>query len=155
MGKGKPRTRVKPDAGGGALAPKVLARNVLTRGAENPTFSFHHADRAHDGSWSWPQPDAAAELLDFLCNTARRTWGEIRADTTGGRNRHRKHHEMGFDTVSAEAQKRLTDLHLDEIFEELFRFRIGGKKRLWGFEVDGVFHVLWWDAEHQVYPSEP
>ena len=55
---------------------------------------------------------------------------------------------------SLEAQKRLTDLHLDETFEDLFRFRVGGKKRLWGFEVDGVFHVLWWDAEHQVYPTE-
>ena len=30
---------------------------------------------------------------------------------------------------------------------------MGGKQRLWGFLRAGVFHVLWWDPEHQIYPS--
>jgi hypothetical protein len=46
-------------------------------------------------------------------------------------------------------------LRLNEIFEDdMFRFRLAGEKRLWGFRVGNVFYVLWWDASHRVYPTE-
>ncbi|MDQ1010386.1 hypothetical protein QFZ82_004871 [Streptomyces sp. V4I23] len=35
---------------------------------------------------------------------------------------------------------------------EIQRLRFTGKQRLYGFLVGNVF-VLWWDPEHEVYPS--
>jgi len=52
------------------------------------------------------------------------------------------------------AQRRLQHLSLDD-FDELFRFRLGNKRRLWGILDGDVFYPLWWDADHKVYPLEP
>ncbi|MFH8892980.1 hypothetical protein [Streptomyces sp. NPDC017949] len=35
----------------------------------------------------------------------------------------------------------------------IHRLRFQGKQRLYGFFDGNTFHVVWWDPEHQVYPS--
>jgi hypothetical protein len=40
---------------------------------------------------------------------------------------------------------------LDEVFNELTRYRTAGTARVWGFERENVFYVLWWDPGHMVY----
>lgn len=119
-------------------------------------FSMQHADPEY--CCPWADPAGAAEVLKFLKDIAGSTWNEIRSQRTGGhargRNGHRKHHEQPFDSVCAEAQSRLRDARHEAAFDELFRFRLAGPKRLWGFERAGTFYVLWWDPEHQVYPTE-
>jgi hypothetical protein len=32
-------------------------------------------------------------------------------------------------------------------------FRVTGEKRLYGFRCSNVFHVVWWDPQHVVWPS--
>ncbi len=64
-----------------------------------------------------------------------------------------KHHHESFESVCSGAQQRLSELKYDETFADFFRFRLSGKKRLWGSVVDEVFYVLWWDADHQVHPT--
>jgi hypothetical protein len=34
------------------------------------------------------------------------------------------------------------------------RFELQGKWRLYGFRLDNVFHVVWWDPEHQIWPTK-
>lgn len=97
----------------------------------------------------------AWEILDFMCETSKLTWGEIMSQMTGPYHRRRpKHNSYNFGAVCATAQCRLAELRLDEIFEEFFRFRLSGEKRLWGFRTGDVFHLLWWDPDHGVYPTE-
>jgi hypothetical protein len=48
----------------------------------------------------------------------------------------------------------LQDLRLDDL-DELFRFRLGNKPRLWGIIHEGVFFPVWWDPEHKIYPTDP
>ncbi|WP_422772083.1 hypothetical protein ACN28C_02990 [Plantactinospora sp. WMMC1484] len=120
-------------------------------------FSFQYVDRGYDGLWSWPRSDSgdAYEILTFLCEASQCTWGELMAQMTGqSHNRKKKHHAYPIKNVCAAAQARIVELRLDEVFEELFRFRISGERRLWGFRAEDVFHVLWWDAHHQVYPTD-
>ncbi len=83
------------------------------------------------------------------------TWREIRQMRAGGKKRWRRYHRQAFDAVCPDAQRRIAQLGHDEQFEELWRFRIDQKKRLWGYEVDGVFYLLWWDKDHKVCPTEP
>jgi hypothetical protein len=91
-----------------------------------------------------------------MCEMGRLKWSEIESQRTGGRNRHRKHHSQQISCIEATAQSDLNRLKLSEIFgDELFRFRLSGEQRLWGFRNGRVFHVLWWDPGHDVYPTEP
>jgi hypothetical protein len=47
----------------------------------------------------------------------------------------------------------LEELRLDD-FDELFRFRLGTMRRLWGIVDDEVFYPVWWDPDHKVYPQD-
>ncbi|MGW3608203.1 MULTISPECIES: hypothetical protein [unclassified Micromonospora] len=152
----KPKARATSLAkSAGERQPKALP---LPQGNDRRlVVSFQYVDRAFDGAWGWPEagtPDAW-EILNFLCDISALTWGEILAQETGQRNkRHKKHHAYSTDTVGAHAQTRLAQRELDQVTEELFRFRISGPKRLWGFRADEVFHVLWWDPDHKVCPTD-
>ncbi|MFI5895617.1 hypothetical protein ACIA5D_36535 [Actinoplanes sp. NPDC051513] len=142
----------------GAKVPKTDQRAAggPDAGEHKVTFSFQHADRGHHGAWSWVSGDEAHELLEFMCNIGRSTWTEVKAQLAGSKGgAHKKHHFQAVNTLNKEAQDRIAQLRLDEVFDaDIFRFRIGNKKRLWGFIAAGVFYVLWWDADHGVYPVE-
>jgi hypothetical protein len=95
-------------------------------------------------------------LLRFFGEIGRSTWAEIQGMQTGGFKRHRKHHEMPIGSIESDAQQDIRRLKLDETFgDQIYRFRLGGKPRLWGFRVERTFHVVWWDPSHKVYESDP
>lgn len=121
-----------------------------TPGDNRPVvFSFRYADHEHKGSWSWPTGADAARVLRFLCDVSQQTWHEV---LTYRENGQLIHHEQAVDTVCDEAQQRFTELGHDVRAEVLFRFKLGYRERLWGFDLNGIFYVLWWDAKHKVYP---
>jgi hypothetical protein len=62
-------------------------------------------------------------------------------------------HPVEFDDLSQDAQKRLKKLKRDDV-EELWSFRVSGKQRMWAIGYDTAFHLLWWDPNHKVCPSE-
>jgi hypothetical protein len=148
----RPRTKVSPPAHKGAFSPAAVVGTPDHYDERTPSFSFLHADRAYAGGWSWPDDVEAGEILRFLCEMSRYTWREI----TDRRRPNGKvmHHEQPIETVCPEAQSRITELGLDAVFERLFRFELGSRKRLWGFATEGVFYVLWWDRDHQVCPID-
>ena len=83
---------------------------------------------------------------------AQLTWAEIDAQRAGG---HRKHHDQPISSIAPDAQNDIERARLDEIFgDDIYRFRLSGQKRLWGFRERHVFHVVWWDPSHLVYPTE-
>ncbi|WP_432077790.1 hypothetical protein [Streptomyces sp. YPW6] len=51
------------------------------------------------------------------------------------------------------ALARLDELGLSDM-TKIWKLRIGGPGRLWGFLVGNVFHVVWWDPRHEVWPSK-
>lgn len=87
----------------------------------------------------------------------RTKWNDALCATTGTGQRRQKHHDQEISSLCSEARQRLAVLQLDRELEDakLFRFRVGGTERLWGFRRGGCFYVLWWDPDHQVYPTEP
>lgn len=121
---------------------------------------FDYADR--EGCWSWKQErnwctpaartGAGCIMRNSLNELSNSTWAELLSHTTGGRKRHKKHHSQQWDTLCDEAQSRWIEIGRDE--EELFRFRVGGKQRIWGVRVVATFYVVWWDEEHKIYPVE-
>jgi hypothetical protein len=83
---------------------------------------------------------------------AQLTWAEIETQRAGG---HKRHHSQEISGLEAAAQADITKRKLSERFNEtMFRFRLSGEQRLWGFRNGRVFHIVWWDPDHQVYPTE-
>jgi hypothetical protein len=136
--------------------PKRLSGIADASNGRHPTWRLSFLDLDHEGSWSWQVPTADLhDIVRFLQEMERLTWTEVFAQLAGSKKgSHRKHHAMPAEQLCAEAQRRLQHLRLDD-FDELFRFRLGNKRRLWGILDAEIFYPLWWDAEHKVYPLEP
>lgn len=109
-------------------------------------------------SWSWGPRSCLSDdwdtvLKPYLDEYAKKTWREIASERTGNANRRQKHISYEVHKICTEAQKRLAELQQDDL-EEIFRFRVSGKKRLYGIVISHWFWVLWWDPEHKIYPTE-
>ena len=65
----------------------------------------------------------------------------------------RNNHEVEVSQISISAQKRLVHLNLEDT-ENLVSLRLTGKQRIWGIRVANILRILWWDPDHEVYPTE-
>jgi hypothetical protein len=154
----KGRAKTRAGVGPTGRRPKTEAAPAGSTAQDCPLFCFRYADRASDHTWAFKPLETHAErLFDFICDMAQLTWGEIESMRTGsGHKRHRKHHDQEMTSVCDDAQADLARLKLGETFGgDLFRFRLAGEQRLWGVRSGRTFHIVWWDAGHDVYKQEP
>jgi len=143
----------------------VPAAAKEARASENPTsiyglqMEWCPLRSDCDGAWSWgqerkwPDKDWEDTIGPALSDLAKLTWGEIVSQTTGGNERHKKHHDMDVTVIADEALARWIERGLEE-YDTAFRFRLGNKPRLWGFRTASKFNIVWWDPEHKIYPVE-
>jgi hypothetical protein len=157
---------LKAEAKSARLVERVAAEQPQTRTVRfgaNPDSIFQmqmaweisSADRADSWSWGerdWSDVDWARLIEPKLSSYAQLTWAEI--DTHSTDTGHKAHHNMGVETICGEAQTRIEALELQHD-GDIFRFRLGNKRRLWGFRIINVFGVLWFDPLHQIYPTDP
>jgi hypothetical protein len=118
----------------------------------HPTFSFNRIDRtsvADSLEFGWHLLDATSsqKLLDFIVEVSRSPWTAVRSWTGP---KHRLHHDQSASDIAWPAQQRLAQFFY-EWGSDLFRFHVDNLERLWGFEIEGVFYVVWWDPDHKVY----
>ena len=116
---------------------------------QTPVWSIAVFD--HAGPWGRAKCETEGHLWDEIFPKLRdyesMTWGEIY------RNKKRDH-SVPVGGISKEAQERLVQLRLDDV-DELFRFRLSGKMRVWGIRDGRVFQLLWWDPDHAIWPVDP
>ena len=132
-------------------------------GSRHPAWGLSLLDLEYAGEWSWTISDTTLhEIRMFLAGMERHTWTEIR-EMTHNRKKgagHRSHKSIPVASLCKEARDRLINLRFDDA-DEVFEFRVAFRRRLWGvmgLDEDGryhVFHALWWDPEHKVYPLDP
>ncbi|WP_435212520.1 hypothetical protein [Streptomyces sp. bgisy034] len=53
-----------------------------------------------------------------------------------------------------EALDRLVAMGRDDQ-TKIHRLQFTGTQRLYGFLEGNIFHVVWWDPDHEVYPTSP
>ena len=102
-----------------------------------------------DGEWSpvHIEPSELMNLFDKMASFETMTIGEIFSPGS----EHGKKYEV--HTMPAAPQKRLSSLQREDE-TEIARLRCSGPQRLYGFLREHVFHVLWWDPSHAVWPSK-
>lgn len=119
---------------------------------KHPVWAFNRCDKTHE-RWAIKQCKCIhEEIIDKLISYEGQTWAEIQA-ASGGKsvgNGTNSHFENISDFIK-EAQKRATELHLD--VDQLFSLRLTGKTRLYGILDNGVFFIIWYDANHEIYPT--
>lgn len=116
----------------------VMRRRLVWR------FSDHDDEGQH--TLSAITPAHLVGLLSKLRSFESMTLGELFAPDS----EHGKTYTV--ESMPSEAQKRLTAIGRDDE-TEVARLRCSGTQRLYGFLRENVFHILWWDPEHQVWPS--
>ncbi len=111
----------------------------------SPTWQFEYIDI--EGPWGWRNIDKEyffSKIIRGIINFESMKWHEIL---------NRNNHEVKIDLIDKKAIKRLEELRLDDI-ETLVSLRVMGAVRIWGIRTHNCFRVLWWDPNHQVYPSK-
>jgi hypothetical protein len=138
-------------AGSTSARPKSLPAPRALPGAstsgERLSWRYRHAD--HDGPWCFHNAagDGFCGLLTQLASFESMTVNE--AFHTGG------HPGKDYDVdqiPNRDALARLDALGLADM-TKIWRLRLNGTQRLYGFLQDNVFHVIWWDPDHQIWPS--
>jgi len=118
---------------------------VAVEGHTTPAWRLSHID--WDGPWSPSKCKEAGvrEIFKRLADFESMSWTQIQSGAGS--------HLVGAQGLIKEARLRLSHLKKEEWADHLFSLRISNKERLWGFLRAGIFHVLWWDPEHEVFPS--
>ncbi|MEO3751024.1 hypothetical protein [Streptomyces sp. B6B3] len=113
---------------------------------ERVSWRFTHVD--HESRWGFAAMGSVVlcEVLRKLAHCETMTLNELR--TT---RRFFKEYELP-SGLCGEALDRLARTGRDDM-TKIHRLEFTGTQRLYGFLEGSVFHVVWWDPKHEVYPS--
>ena len=116
------------------------------------TWCTTKSDRKDFWSWDesrdWTEEEYGEVIEPKFKEFQEMTWAAVDEFSSG--EGHKMHHGQGQDSIVPEARDRWLALGLEQ-FDTLFRFRLGGKRRAWGFVVQAHFHMVWWDREHNIH----
>lgn len=135
-----------------AKQPRAL---VGSRLGHRVTWCVTKGDQ--DGQWSWGEQRAwqphewTGVIHPAFQHFAGLTWGEVDALSSDGGHKMHHGHELG--DLIPEVQHRWAELKLGE-YDSVFRFRLGGTRRAWGYILQAHFFMVWWDRDHSFYPTE-
>ena len=125
----------------GTIEPKKQAKSRELR----PT-QIHLTFAWFDGGHRWC--DGAKTYSHFFDIAKKLKWYE----SMDWKDTFARDHAVNVSSIIPEAQRRLTELKLDDV-DQLWRFRLDGATRLWGLRIGSCFFALWWDPEHKICPS--
>lgn len=112
------------------------------------------------GRWSWREKRAWSneEFSDIislkLTSLTTLPWAEVETLTyngSGGARRFLNKYQP-LDSICDEAQLRWLENDNLNQFEELFRLRLGGNRRIWGVRVQHHFFMVWYERNHKICP---
>jgi hypothetical protein len=110
-------------------------------------WKISSVDSEHPKPWlSIEGPETLAELIDQLRHLERFTWRTVM---------HASEHNHEWEDTSrweANSRERARTLTLDDQ-SSWFQLELGRRGRLFGFRNTYVFNIVWWDRDHEVYPT--
>lgn len=136
------------------LPKKEVVLSHESSDASCPIFRFDRIDRQGDFAFDTNRSDFKhKDFLDKMIAYSQMRWAEIKRQTHDqGKSKH--HYLKDSRKLSPAARDRLKALNLEEFSDDLFSFALNNTLRIVGLRLDEHFHVLWYDSEHRIYPSE-
>ena len=111
---------------------------------KQPSWRFQFMDKE-----KWSPVCKINDLVEKLCEYETMTWAEI--DSASKSSKGSRNHFIKVDRMDKKARERLDELHLT--YDEYYSIALTGKARLFGVLESGIFHVLWYDQNHEVCPT--
>ena len=116
---------------------------------KNPVWSFKWIDKDHP-RWSLKvQNNLYENVILKLKDYEGLTWAEINK-ASGGRTYGTNSHYEDVEDLCKDARDRINELMIFE--DRVFSLRLDGETRLYGIIENGVFYVIWYDPNHEIYP---
>lgn len=137
----------------GKNGKKTIQQFQNSSDSEKVVWLFDNLDRAGEFAFDVHRPDFQhKEVMEKMIAYSSMTWAEIKKQThDGGKS---KHHEIDVTLLSPEAEERIKAKKLDEDTDSIFSFALQNKLRILGIRDGRYFHVLWYDPNHRVCPSQ-
>ena len=131
---------------------KNTVKSSYSSDGRKVVWVFDKIDKSGDYAFDINREDFNHKLfLDKLLSYSTMTWTDIKNQKHDDNKS--KHHNYPFEKMSNSAQKRFEKLDLDEYSDNIFSFALTSKLRIVGFRENEKFYVLWYDDNHQIYPS--
>jgi hypothetical protein len=106
-------------------------------------WRFSSSDKGGPFGWLIQTDSKFREIIEKLYEFEGKNWNEI---TEGGS------HLIPVDQLSKSAKDRLVEIRKDDL-DELMSLSLTGPNRVWCIRNGHIMRVLWWDENHQVYPT--
>lgn len=151
MAKGKGKAVIQRETASNSKQPRVTEDPQSFMGM-HPTWSFKSLDNGYT-KWGFSHSDDL--FNDVICklkDNEGMTWREIFSASGGRAHGTNSHYENVADLIP-EAQKRWSDLKLEE-YDRVFSLRLTNLHRLYGILEGGVFRIVWFDQKHEIYPTK-
>lgn len=112
---------------------------------ENPSFRFTYTDKNRWILSDW-NPSEINDLIEGLKKIEKYTWAQIK---THGSKKPGSSVGTGYKLISNHPSL------LENIPKQikLSEMRIDEKKRIFGFRVDAIYYIVWFDRDHSVCPE--
>ena len=94
-----------------------------------PRWVFQRCDFDHPEWGMACNADKLNKVFKYLSGLESQTWGEILTDTSG-RKSNTRHHSIDFIKLIPKAQKRASEINIDE-FDGLYSIATQGLTRIW------------------------
>ena len=133
------------------IVPKVATNIITSYYSKHPAWSFDYVDE-NDNKYSFFM-NVSEELLKQFQSLERMTWQEI-VSASGGKKQGSNSHFIPISDISRKFKKKLDALrYISKDLRTLFSLRLKGKLRLIGLidENTGIFKIIWFDPDHEVY----
>lgn len=151
MSKKTPRKAARNAAQAVPARPAKQVHGLSLPGAANSderlAWRFTHVD--HDGPWGFSEvePSVLCGILSHLANFESMTLNEVfhRGGYPG----------KDYDVAAIPNSDALVRLEAVGLADQtkIWALRLGGEPRLYGFMDENIFHVVFWDPEHEIWPS--
>ena len=110
-------------------------------GTMKPAWNFNSYDQQ---CWSFTKENVGdafwEEIFPFLVSLETQTWNEILIRAK------KKNHHIDIKNLNTGAQNRLEELKIEK--ESILSLRLTSTHRIYGYVVNGIFYVLWYDNNH-------
>ena len=131
--------RAQPTQGKKLSLSKSADTARIDYNRERPTFCLRFVDSSYCIT-SCSHEDKAA-FADKLRRMSLLTWNELI---------NAPRHGMGFETIRRSEIRRPMPVQITEDVT-LIAFRFSGKNPMFGYRMDGMFHIVWFDCNFDLY----
>ena len=139
----KPRASLIPDP---RKVPRVGIDPIQWQ-AMSPAWRVARMEVRNRFGWHLADGPTLLAIREKLAQFETMTWRDIIQRCNG-----HHHYISDLDKILAPARERLNAIGYRDT-DQLFSLRLTGRQRVWGILDLGVFTVLWWDPEHEIYPT--